>query len=43
MLDDLSAEADLSDDSEGEDSLARASAPDGSSPSSPMIAIVFPT
>jgi len=48
VLDDFSADEDESDsdlDSEAEEepSLARASAPDGSSPSSPMMAIVFPT
>ena len=49
VLVDFSAEADSEDlDSEEEDgedspSLARASAPEGSSPSSPMMAIVFPT
>ena len=48
VLDDFSADEDSSEeglDSEEdeEDSLARASAPEGSSPSSPMMAIVFPT
>ena len=44
VLEDLSAEAGADLDSpEEEDSLASASAPAGSSPSSPMIAIVFPT
>ena len=48
VLDDFSADEEESDlDSEAEEeeepSLASASAPDGSSPSSPMMAIVFPT
>jgi hypothetical protein len=48
VLDDFSAEEDSSEEGldseeEEEDSLARASAPAGSSPSSPMMAIVFPT
>jgi hypothetical protein len=46
VWEDLSADFDSEDspeDSEDEPSLARASAPEGSSPSSPMIAIVFPT
>ena len=49
VLDDFSADEDESDsdlDSDAEEeepSLARASAPEGSSPSSPMMAIVFPT
>jgi len=48
VLDDFSADEEESDlDSEAEEeeepSLARASAPEGSSPSSPMMAIVFPT
>jgi hypothetical protein len=50
VLDDFSADEDSSEegldsdeDEEESPSLARASAPEGSSPSSPMMAIVFPT